>query len=137
MNKRKSLSLVLIRKWYDMIESGEKKEEYRELTPYWLKRIFGVTLCSKNGELSREEVEIFLNNSSKELLTSTKPKPFELIDFAHAYARTRDTMAFRFDGVRIGTGRPEWGAKEGRKYFVISIGPEESELKKRTWHELR
>lgn len=35
----KTLHLILKGKWYDMIERGEKKEEYRELTPYWMKRI--------------------------------------------------------------------------------------------------
>ena len=33
------LPLVLKRKWYDMIASGEKREEYRERKPYWEKRI--------------------------------------------------------------------------------------------------
>lgn len=28
--------LVLKGKWFDMIKSGKKREEYRELTPYWL-----------------------------------------------------------------------------------------------------
>lgn len=35
------LHLVLKKKWYDLIESGEKKEEYRDETPYWKKRIDG------------------------------------------------------------------------------------------------
>lgn len=35
------LKLVLKKKWYDMIASGEKKEEYREITNYWIKRISG------------------------------------------------------------------------------------------------
>lgn len=26
-------------KWYEMIESGEKKEEYREIKEYWTKRL--------------------------------------------------------------------------------------------------
>jgi len=29
------LHLVLKRKWYDMIDSGEKREEYRDETPHW------------------------------------------------------------------------------------------------------
>lgn len=33
------LPLVLKGKWYDMIASGEKREEYREYKPYWRKRI--------------------------------------------------------------------------------------------------
>lgn len=31
------LHLHLKKKWYDMIASGEKKEEYRELKPYYHK----------------------------------------------------------------------------------------------------
>ena len=32
------LILPIKRKWFDMIKSGEKKEEYREIKPYWTKR---------------------------------------------------------------------------------------------------
>ena len=33
------LQLVLKGKWYDMIASGEKREEYRLQTPYWAIRL--------------------------------------------------------------------------------------------------
>ena len=35
----KKLDLILKAKWYDMIESGAKTEEYREITPYWVNRL--------------------------------------------------------------------------------------------------
>ena len=35
----KILHLPLMAKWYEMIESGEKHEEYRENKPYWQKRL--------------------------------------------------------------------------------------------------
>jgi hypothetical protein len=35
------LHLTLKAKWFDMIASGEKKEEYREIRPYWDKRLCG------------------------------------------------------------------------------------------------
>lgn len=35
-----TLHLVLKKKWFDLISSGEKPEEYREKTPYWEKRIW-------------------------------------------------------------------------------------------------
>lgn len=41
----RTLHLVLIGKWYDMIASGEKTEEYRAITPYWCNKLiykFGV-----------------------------------------------------------------------------------------------
>lgn len=31
----KILHLTLKKKWFDMIASGEKREEYREIKPYW------------------------------------------------------------------------------------------------------
>lgn len=30
-----TLRLTLKKKWFDMIQSGEKKEEYRTLKDYW------------------------------------------------------------------------------------------------------
>lgn len=33
------LDLVLKYKWYDMYIAGIKLEEYRDITPYWTKRI--------------------------------------------------------------------------------------------------
>ena len=37
------LTLPIKKKWFDMIKSGEKKEEYREITPYYNSRL-GVRL---------------------------------------------------------------------------------------------
>ena len=35
----KILHLTLKKQWFDMIASGEKREEYREMKPYWHKRL--------------------------------------------------------------------------------------------------
>jgi hypothetical protein len=35
------LHLTLKKRWFDMIASGKKNEEYRELKPYWHKRLQG------------------------------------------------------------------------------------------------
>lgn len=37
----KILHLTLKKKWFDMIIRGDKKEEYREIKPYWDKRLNG------------------------------------------------------------------------------------------------
>lgn len=34
----RTLDLVLKHKWFDMIACGEKKEEYREIKPFWENR---------------------------------------------------------------------------------------------------
>ena len=33
------IRLVLTGKWYDLIKSGAKREEYRDLSDYWTKRL--------------------------------------------------------------------------------------------------
>ena len=32
----KTLALSLKKQWFDMIKSGEKKEEYREFNEFWI-----------------------------------------------------------------------------------------------------
>jgi hypothetical protein len=46
-----TLHLTLKRHWFDMIESGEKKEEYREVKPYWDTRLTKQydRICFRNG----------------------------------------------------------------------------------------
>lgn len=34
------LHLVLKSKWFEMIDSGVKKEEYRDIKDYWTKRLY-------------------------------------------------------------------------------------------------
>jgi len=38
---RRVLHLTLKRRWFDLIASGVKREEYREMKPYWHKRLSG------------------------------------------------------------------------------------------------
>ncbi len=35
----KILRLSLKKQWFEMTKSGTKKEDYREITPYWIKRL--------------------------------------------------------------------------------------------------
>ena len=37
-NHQADMVLTLKKQWFDMIVSGEKAEEYREIKPYWEKR---------------------------------------------------------------------------------------------------
>lgn len=39
-NAMKTLHLILKHKWYDMIASGVKPEEYREIKPYYSERFY-------------------------------------------------------------------------------------------------
>lgn len=91
--KQKILTLNLKSCWYDLIEQGIKKEEYREIKPYWSKR-----LLDENGE----------------------SKKFDAVKFVYGY--TKRTMMFKIDSIKIGAGKTEWGADPFLKYYVIKLG---------------
>lgn len=98
----KTLYLPLKAKWYEMIESGVKTEEYREIKPYWCKRIVGENTISVSGALM-EKYEY----------------PFTHVKFSYGY--TKRTMTFEIENITIGKGNPEWGAPT-EDVFIIKLG---------------
>ena len=92
----KELKLVLKKRWYDMIASGEKKEEYRDFSEYW---------CSRLLERGSWNVRLF-----------------DIVTFYLGYAKNRPSMTFRWFLTTLGEGKPEWGAEPHKKYFIIHLG---------------
>ena len=50
--KKKVLTLTVSKQWLDMIAAGEKTEEYREIKPYWIKRL--TTNCEVAYDVAAE-----------------------------------------------------------------------------------
>ncbi len=94
-----TLHLVLTHKWFDLIASGVKKEEYRDIKKFWATRLM------KNFDMTNPE---FID--------------FSYIMFSRAYAKNRPQIIFENKGISIGTGNPEWGAEPGKNYFTIKLG---------------
>ena len=57
------LTLPIKKKWFDMIASGEKKEEYREIKEY-----YEIRLQNLFGAITIYQYSIFLHRSECELL---------------------------------------------------------------------
>ena len=107
MKHANTLHLVLIGKWYDMIESGEKTEEYRETKQYWIKRILeGST--TKHPELTSIPRQI------------SKQAKYERVCFHRGY--TNRTMIFEIKEVSIGIGKATWGAPVDKEVIIIKLG---------------
>jgi hypothetical protein len=104
------LRLTLKKKWYDMILSGEKKEEYRELKSYWIPRL----LCNFDWDKSKNEIQ--LNGGSYQV------KNFNRIEFKNGYGKDAPTMLVEFKGVKIGEAKPEWSDNWQGEVFTISLG---------------
>lgn len=108
-SNRTTLYLPLKKEWFEMIESGDKREEYREIKPYWMRRLCprwqscyacfnqDVTTCHKN-DLGRS---------------------YERVVFSYGY--TRRKMTFNLLSVSVGVGNPNWGAPP-TPVFILKLG---------------
>lgn len=122
----KNLQLALIRKWFDMTKAKIKPEDYRSITPYWLKRLFdGFDELDTNDVLEDICAELKKRESSLESLwdwCGIRPKKFEYNIMTLGYPKSSDTsriLRLKHAGIEIRTGNPNWGAKPGKIYFVI------------------
>lgn len=111
---RKCLYLSLKATWFDMIESGVKKAEYREIKPYWIKR-----LC-----IARYGGGGSVNCFDSECMDCLRTRPYktfkyDIVRFSYGY--TRRTMTFEIESITIGKGNPAWGAPTNN-VFIISLG---------------
>ncbi len=106
------LTLPIKKKWFDMIFSGEKKEEYREIKPYYETRfmnLFGVIFY---GGAVIKCSEIGLSECAKD--------DIQAIRFCNGYSKNSPSFVAKCT-LSIGTGKEEWGAEKGKKYFILTI----------------
>ena len=100
------LHLSLTKRWFDMIKSGEKKEEYRQDKMYWKDRLV-----------------------KKGYWHSQTCKQFDIIRFKNGYAKDAPTMDVECKGIRLADlcdVNPAWFGSfqdyEGCRIFIISLG---------------
>lgn len=122
----KALDLVLTGEWWEAWQK-DKNEDYRELTNYWITRLFGKE--SKLYNLTDRGIEecgkvatyVILSAGRKRFLSNNKIKDFTHIRLSKAYGKDRPTGYVEFGGIEIREGKEEWGAKKGRLYFCIKM----------------
>ena len=88
------LTLPIKKKWFDMIRSGEKKEEYREIKPYYDSRFKNIYY-----PLGGKQPDIILRNGYSKNSPSIKCKVV----------------------IIKGYGKEEWGAEPNKLYYVLKI----------------
>lgn len=106
------LTLTIEKKWFDMILSGEKTEEYRELKRYYDSRFRNAAML-KNQEY-QVSVSEFRN------LAATMDQDIGTVKFRNGYAT--DAPYFLADcRLTVGEGKPEWGANPGMEYYILKM----------------
>lgn len=122
-----NLQLSLKKKWFEMTKAGIKTEDYREITPYWIKR-----LTSNDIDLTIEEIESGLcalrDGYSEDHVWEVYGfclKIFNVNTMTLGYPSKDDQeriLKLEHAGIEIREGNPEWGAEPGKIYFVIKHG---------------
>ena len=93
------LTLPIKKKWFDMILSGEKKEEYREIKPYYTTRLYHYFDMVNTLPVSKRRVQVRFSNG---------------YGYAVPYFIANCHLERR-------TGKAEWGAEPGKEYYVFVI----------------
>ena len=124
MKEIKTLHLPLKARWYEMIESGVKAEEYREIKPYWVKRLCHCTYVCSNGHWSDKYYRCVidckaLHGHMNYYRSGKRLGAYNRVKFSYGY--TKRTMTFEIKEITIGKGNPEWGAP-CEEVFVIKLG---------------
>lgn len=107
------LVLPIKKKWFEMIVSGEKKEEYREIKPYYNK-------CLGYEVIGFPFTEAIVENfkSIKEY-DENQFKDIEIV-LRNGYRGDSPKVKCKCK-LRIGQGKKEWGAQEGENYYILEI----------------
>lgn len=118
----KILHLTLKKQWFDAV-CKDKKEEYREIKPFWYSRL----IDTGRGKVMMKECCANLMNPNSASLWNFEHgyyprKSFDYVSFKNGYRKDAPNIVFEFKGTHIGTGKEEWGAEKGKRYFVIKLG---------------
>ena len=100
MAEKKVLPLVLEKKWFEKIVSGEKTEEYREIKPYWASRL--VNQQAESGEVLFDEFGGYCR-----VLGEPEYKPFTHVLFYAGYTKDRQVVEKKIESISI--GKPQKG----------------------------
>jgi hypothetical protein len=125
-----TLPLILKRKWFDMIVSGEKKEEYRGIKPYWIKRLIDINHPEeeKGGNKTIPEDIIFdlKNHPWQDVLKGyySKFKEFDKVSARHGYSKNCPLVEWKHKGIRIGKPYAAWCEPQDadKDCFILEIG---------------
>lgn len=96
------LTLPIKKKWFDMIKSGEKKEEYREIKPYYDSRFGFIDEIDEEGHT----LQTYQSNMN--------------IIFRNGYSLNSPKIQC-YVRIEKGRGKPEWGAEPNKLYYVLKI----------------
>ena len=65
------------------------------------------------------EKQVEVKDENGRVLYGNKPLEFDTVFFRNGYQKNSPFFIAECKGIKIGFGKPKWGAKEGENYFWI------------------
>lgn len=116
MAAKNELHLVLMGKWFDMIQADQKRREYRDMNEYWWKRINA--FLRRNGIVNESEGDGFPYLSIENSIQFWEHPVY--VVFHRGY--TNITHRARIAAIYNNPGYdPDRGAEYGKWYITIEI----------------
>ncbi len=106
------LILPIKKRWFEMIKSGEKKEEYREIKPYYKTRFYNAIKKELDKETFAQQVTAFILYNNTVMLD---------VIFRNGYSKNSPQVKCKCIFKGKGTGKPEWGAESNKEYYILEI----------------
>lgn len=126
--EKKVLTLSVKKEWFDLIKAGEKREEYREIKPYWVARFY----YDRFGKLSPKMVKELADSVAKYGDTEhfeakngigVSFVPFTHVLFINGYGDDKPRVEKEIEWIDIDRPRKGWCPDDflGKEFFVIKF----------------
>lgn len=114
--EKKVLTLTVSKEWFDMIVSGEKTEEYREIKPYWASRL--VNRQAGSGEVLFDEF-----GGHCRVIGELEYKTYTHVLFINGYRKDSSRIGKEIESISI--GKPKKGLCPDKwlnhEFFIIKF----------------
>lgn len=125
--EKKVLTLSVKKEWFDLIKAGEKREEYREIKPYWVARLFYDGACKLPPNVVRKLTSSIVKYGDTERFEEDNEDivisfvPYTHVLFINGYGDDKPRVEKEIEWIDIDRPRKGWCPDEflGKEFFVI------------------
>lgn len=123
--EKKVLNLSLTKEWYEKVASGEKTDEYREIKPYWVVRLYknnnNIVDVQYLASCFAGRTDLLKGYIDAQRIT---PKPYTHVRFTNGYPKGGEPYIEK-EIVSITIGKPKKGLCPDKwldkDFFVIKF----------------
>lgn len=121
-DKKKVLTLVVSKEWFDMIAAGRKTEEYREIKPYWVRRILDMSRAKVGADTISLALQYDVIRDRKDIFKE-HGKALTRVLFINGYRKDSPRIEKEIESITI--GKPKKGLCPDKwldtEFFIIKF----------------